>query len=103
MKIILITGAGLGKTFTAYSICEHQKTLGFSSVIMDAGSAKEASVSLEKAASMDFLVMTSNRVAESLKVAPWQTIVVSGGYPLVKPGEHLETPTSTFGESAITL
>jgi len=92
MKVILIHGFGVGKTFLAKAIigtyADMPEPLHPELAILGDETAKEAAAVVKKAeaAGVDVLVLVARPDAEWLKIKPWQEIHVSGGRPLFKAG-----------------
>lgn len=92
MKIVLIHGLGLGKTFLAKAMMKVYESMPepvFARLkVLEYETAKEAAAVIKKAeaAAVDVLVMVAKSSAEHLEIEPWQAILVSGGRPLFKAG-----------------
>lgn len=101
MRVILITGVGRGKSFTAEAFRLQYEAMSVHVEIktLEYGTKKEAAAAIS-ACSSNYLVLVANVAAEMLQIEPWQTISVSGGYLEAKHGDLLDTPTHTLGESA---
>jgi len=81
MKLILVTGMGIGKSFVAGALQRYYKSSLINTAKLkhiETGTTEEAAAAINECED-DFLILVSNQSAEALQVIPWQTITIEGG------------------------
>lgn len=83
VKVVLVNGLGIGKTFVAEAMMKRYDEMGIDAVLvhLEYETHEEAARAIKKHKAAEVLILVG-RLPVSAETPPWQCIQVSGGRPI---------------------